>query len=302
MARHTRPKHDLREQKESKQKSVQKQQKDFTKNPKKFKASEKDAAVTEKKEKKIPRTVENSRKPSETLVRADDEEIKVADSMDEFASFFAGSETPKILITTSRHPVKVTREFAEELSDVLPNSQFVARPLKHLIKDVIAEAVPRGFTHLCIISDNLKQLESLIIVKLPEGPTAYFHLTSFKSGKELSLRARSTCHHPELILNNFTSRLGHTIGRMFVSLFPPIPEFHGRQAATFHNQRDFIFFRRHRYIFDDQGKRVNVQEIGPRFTLKLEALQKGTFDRRSGEFELSHRASNAAARTKTFIL
>lgn len=305
MARHTRPKHAPREQKDSKQKSVERQQKDFTKNPKKVKQASKDAKVATsgaQPEKQVPRTVENSRKPSETLVHADDQEIKVSDAMDEFASFFAGQETPKILITTSRHPAKVTKEFAEELSDVLPNSEFIARPLKHQIRDVIAEATPRGYTHLCVVSDNLKQLESLIIVKLPEGPTAYFHLTSFKSGKELAMRARSSSHFPELILNNFTSRLGHTVGRMFVSLFPPIPQFHGRQAVTFHNQRDFIFFRRHRYIFDDQGKRVNVQEIGPRFTLKLEALQRGTFDRRSGEFELSHRAANEAARTKTFIL
>ncbi len=302
MARHTRPKHAEREEKESKLRKVEKHQKTFSKNPKRVSPAASEPEISKEKEKKIPRTVENSRKPSETAVKADDEEIKLADSMDEFASYFGGEESPKILITTSRYPAKVTKEFAEELADVLPNSQFVTRPPKHLIKDVIDEALPRGFTHLFVICDNLKKLESLIVVKLPEGPTAYFHLTSFKSSKELDLRARSTCHSPELILNNFTTRLGHTIGRLFVSLFPPIPQFHGRQAVTFHNQRDFIFFRRHRYIFDDQGKRVNVQEIGPRFTLKLEALQKGTFDRRSGEFELSHRASSEAARTKTFIL
>ncbi len=28
-----------------------------------------------------------------------------------------------------------------------------------------------------------------------------------------------------------------------------------------------------------------AQELGPRFTLKLEALQKGTFDSKEGEFE-----------------
>lgn len=246
--------------------------------------------------------MENSRKPSETVVQADDAEIKLADSMDEFARFFAGNETPKILITTSRKPAKIGVEFAQELADVFPNSEYVPRPRTHLIKDVINEALPRGYTHLIVVCDNLKLLETMILVKLPEGPTAYFHLTSFKSGKDMEMRCRSTSHHPELILNNFTTRMGHTIGRMFVSLFPSVPQFHGRQAVTFHNQRDFIFFRRHRYIFDDQGKRVNVQEIGPRFTMRLEALQKGTFDRRSGEFELSHKAANEASRRKEFIL
>lgn len=32
------------------------------------------------------------------------------------------------------------------------------------------------------------------------------------------------------------------------------PEFHGRRVVTFHNQRDFIFVRHHRYMFDPDGK------------------------------------------------
>ena len=55
-----------------------------------------------------------------------------------------------------------------------------------------------------------------------------------------------TDHHPEVVLTNFTTRLGHTVGRMFAALFPHDPNFHGRRAMTFHNQRDFIFFRNHR--------------------------------------------------------
>lgn len=34
---------------------------------------------------------------------------------------------------------------------------------------------------------------------------------------------------------------------MIQSLFPQDPEFKGRRVVTFHNQRDFIFFRHHRY-------------------------------------------------------
>lgn len=60
-----------------------------------------------------------------------------------------------------------------------------------------------------------------------------------------------TGHVPEVILNNFNTRLGRTFARMFASLFPHDPEFHGRRAVTFHNQRDFIFFRQHRYVMSD---------------------------------------------------
>lgn len=54
---------------------------------------------------------------------------------------------------------------------------------------------------------------------------------------------RATKHKPELILNNFGTRLGHRVGRMFASLFSQDPNFRGRRVVTFHNQRDFIFFR-----------------------------------------------------------
>lgn len=39
-----------------------------------------------------------------------------------------------------------------------------------------------------------------------------------------------------------------------------------------------------RYIFKNE-KKVGIQELGPRFTLKLRSLQKGTFDSKFGEYE-----------------
>ena len=114
----------------------------------------------------------------------------------------------------------------------------------------------------------------MTVVHLPNGPTAYFKLTSVELTKKIFGHARATPHHPELILNNFATRLGHTVGRLFQTFFPPLPEFQGRQAVTLHNQRDFLFFRRHRYAFRSDEK-VALQEIGPRFTLKLRSLRKG---------------------------
>jgi len=78
-------------------------------------------------------------------------------------------------------------------------------------------------------------------------------------------------------------------------MFPPAPQFEGRQVVTLHNQRDYVFVRRHRYVFRDKraseksvtdattGKAVQgvedvkagLQELGPRFTLKLRRVDKG---------------------------
>ena len=54
---------------------------------------------------------------------------------------------------------------------------------------------------------------------------------------------RATGHRPELILNRFDTRLGRRVARMLASLFHQDPQFKGRRAVTFHNQRDFVFFR-----------------------------------------------------------
>lgn len=71
-----------------------------------------------------------------------------------------------------------------------------------------------------------------------------------------------------------------------------MPNFVGRQVVAIHNQRDFIFFRRFRYMFAlregeasaklakerglDEQLRTRMQEIGPRFTLKIRWLKRGT--------------------------
>eukprot|EP01126_Amoeba_proteus_P006226 TRINITY_DN1216_c0_g1_i7.p1 TRINITY_DN1216_c0_g1~~TRINITY_DN1216_c0_g1_i7.p1 ORF type:complete len:120 (+),score=24.64 TRINITY_DN1216_c0_g1_i7:655-1014(+) len=118
--------------------------------------------------------------------------------------------------------------------------------------------------------------------------------------KDVWNKATPTDHQPELILNNFNTRLGHTIARMFASLLPQDPEFVGRRVITFHNQRDFIFFRQHRYIFDDV-KNARLQEIGPRFTLKLKYLQHGTLDTKFAEYEWIAKPELVTSRRRFFL-
>jgi ribosome production factor 1 len=72
----------------------------------------------------------------------------------------------------------------------------------------------------------------------------------------------------ELILNRFDTRLGRRMSRFFGSMFPPVPDLRGRRIITFHNQRDFIFVRQHRYMPDSREARGNplcTRERAPRF-------------------------------------
>ena len=46
---------------------------------------------------------------------------------------------------------------------------------------------------------------------------------------------------------------------MLLTLCAQKPEFKGRRLCTWHNQRDFIFFRQHRYIFEQSEKDGKVR-------------------------------------------
>lgn len=49
-----------------------------------------------------------------------------------------------------------------------------------------------------------------------------------------------------------------------------------------------LYISFNRYVFRN-NKRVGLKELGPRFTLKLRSLQKGTFDSKFGEYEWVHK-------------
>ncbi|TPX45044.1 hypothetical protein SeMB42_g00980 [Synchytrium endobioticum] len=253
----------------------------------------------ERLEKNVPRTIENTREYDETIV-GDDEEVFQEEGIDELASYFNGTAKPKIMVTTNRRATADMYEFVNELITIFPDAQFVKRESQFELKKVVEIAREREFTDMIVVHEDNKTPNGLMLIHLPDGPTAYFKLTSIKLNKEIAGHGRVAAHNPELILNNFSTRLGHTVGRMLAALFPHVPEFQYRQVATFHNQRDFIFFRRHRYIFQD-GKRVDLQEVGPRFTLKLQWLQKGTFDTKYGDYEWVFKPKMQTSRRRFFL-
>ncbi|KAH9852123.1 Brix-domain-containing protein [Lenzites betulinus] len=199
---------------------------------------------------------------------------------DPFAAYFSGavdpSVPPKVLVTTSPKATRTTYDFCDELVGIFPGAEFIRRKKGKGFEmgRIAGWAANRGYSHLMVVNEDSKKTNAITMVYLPSGPTAYFKLTSVELSQKISGHARATTHYPELVLNGFVTRLGHTVGRLFQTFFPPMPEFQGRQVVTLHNQRDFLFFRRHRYAFRSTEK-VALQEIGPRFTLKLRSLKKG---------------------------
>ena len=312
----------------------------------------------------IPKTIENQRMRDATHIDdLNDVDVVEQDAEDEFASYFSQATSPKIIVTTSRKPSGDMFKFLENMFTVIPNAYYYARR-NYQVKEIVKHGTARGFTDVLVFNENKKfskgaRVNGMLHVHLPEGPTCLYKLSSLKLSKEIKGHGRATSHYPELILNNFSTRLGHRVSRMFASVFPQKPEFKGRRVVTFHNQRDFIFFRHHRYVFEEKkgrrlphaghlataevpdhvrdsmkegrGKRsskkrksvemddddnseddddedsddedsdededagkpppintmiqARLQELGPRFTLRLMSVQKGTFDSKHGEYE-----------------
>ncbi|XP_062091246.1 uncharacterized protein LOC133797382 [Humulus lupulus] len=302
-----------------------KQQKKLEKR-KKVKA--RDAAISralelgeEPPEKKIPRTIENTREVDETVCMADDEELYAGIDADEFSSTLKRETTPKILITTCRFHSSRGPAFISELLSVIPNAHYYKRGTYDL-KKIVEYANKKDFTSIIVVHTNRREPDALLFINLPEGPTAHFKLSNLVLRKDIKNHGNPTSHEPELVLTNFTTRLGHRIGRLIQSIFPQEPNFRGRRVVTFHNQRDFIFFRHHRYIFDSKetkqadskGKSkdakgevpqqkviARLQECGPRFTLKLTSLQHGTFDTKGGEYEWVHKPEMDTSRRRFFL-
>jgi ribosome production factor 1 len=222
------------------------------------------AAGETPKPRQVPKTIENQRVRDETFVEAGDEEVAEEDAEDEFASYFSQSTSPKVIITTSRKPSGEMFKFLENLFTVVPNAYYYARRA-YTVQEIQKHAATRGFTDLLVFNENKKfshgaRVNGLLHVHLPEGPTCLYRLSSLVLTKKIKNHGRATNHYPELILNNFSTRMGHRVGRMFASVFPQRPEFNGRRVVTFHNQRDFIFFRHHRYIFETRlGKKRQHQ-------------------------------------------
>lgn len=225
---------------------------------------------------------------------------------------------PKILVTTSIN--STLHHQADVLVGLLPNAKYVRRSShryghKFSVKEIAAFAAKREYTTLVVLEEDMKKPSGLVVVHLPIGPTFHFTITNWYEGKSIPGHGRPTSHIPELILNNFTTPLGLLTAHLFRSMYPSNPEFQGRQVVTLHNQRDFIFLRRHRYVFRERkereksvvgadGKemkgaediRAGLQELGPRLTLKLRRVDKG-IQRASGQ-EWEWKGKTDRVRTK----
>ncbi|PQQ16038.1 U3 small nucleolar ribonucleoprotein IMP4 isoform X2 [Prunus yedoensis var. nudiflora] len=83
--------------------------------------------------------------------------------------------------------------------------------------------------------------------------------------------------YPHLILDNFTTKLGERIANILKHLFP-VPKPDTKRIITFSNRSDYISFRHHTYGKHGGPKSIELEEIGPRFEMKLFKIKMGRLD------------------------
>ena len=259
-----------------------------------------------------------SETPSTATTSATDLALTPEALLTRFPTLF-NPPTPKVLITTSlQQPL---HHEAALLTHLFPNSQYIRRTAhahshKYSVREISAYASARGYTTVVILtSERKKKPTRLDFVHLPSGPMFHFSLSNWVEARKIPGHGNPTNHYPELILNGFRTPLGLLTAHLFKSLFPPHPEVRGRQVVTAHNQRDYIFLRRHRYVFREkrasekslqgadgklvegvEGIRAGLQELGPRFTLKLRRVDKGV--QGASGLEWKWRAGDEKVRTR----
>ena len=74
-----------------------------------------------------------------------------------------------------------------ELCKCIPNSEVRLR--KGIdVKKIVTQAVEREYTDILVVNEDRKMPNGLLLVHLPDGPTAHFKVSNFKRGYDIKVR------------------------------------------------------------------------------------------------------------------
>lgn len=161
-----------------------------------------------------------------------------------------------VILTTSKNPEGTDSiELCKELERIIPHSMYFSCDKEFPDHKISVKVVEHSKRPLYIrMTDSTGEVE--------------FKVISYKSKSYLRNRTTITDDSPQLLVHSFQSDLGLQVVDWLSKLFSMHIE--GRQVASFHCKKDFIFFRLYRYIFRED--RVDMQDIGPHLVLRLKKL------------------------------
>eukprot|EP00879_Flechtneria_rotunda_P032292 GHRR01035473.1.p1 GENE.GHRR01035473.1~~GHRR01035473.1.p1 ORF type:complete len:215 (+),score=76.96 GHRR01035473.1:367-1011(+) len=136
--------------------------------------------------KKQQKTLESTRENDVTMVDEGDEEIHLDEADDEFAAHFARHREPKVLITTCYKPSKIMYACLTEMLAVLPCAEYYRRQGFQL-KKIVQFAANRDFSDLLVFNEDRKEVNGVLHVHLPDGPTAHYRISNMVLGKDIKV-------------------------------------------------------------------------------------------------------------------
>lgn len=189
---------------------------------------------------------------------------------------WAGVEDPKVMVTTSRDPSARLKKFAKEFRLIIPNAQRLNRG-NYEFKQLIQACRANEVTDFIVLHEHRGQPDGLVLCHLPYGPTAYFTITDMVMRHDIPDIGNMSEQYPHLIFHNFKTQMGERVMKILKYLFP-VPKEESKRVITFANHDDFISFRHHTYKKGPNGQDIELDEVGPRFQLRLYEIKLGTLE------------------------
>nr|UXY86756.1 ribosome production factor 1 [Cryptomonas paramecium] len=175
-------------------------------------------------------------------------------------------------ITTSIKPSTKTLQLAYEFLNVVPNSCFFKRKQLSIAR-VLSFFIKKKVNTILIFIEKKKNFFQIWQINILRKTIIKFKIEQAVLKKKLKLIKSSVCR-PELIFYNFEKKIGKICSLFFCDLFENCPDFKKRQVIFFCLSKNRILFRHYRYLFSSSGKDVKLQELGPRFILKILHISK----------------------------
>ncbi|XP_017486959.1 PREDICTED: U3 small nucleolar ribonucleoprotein protein IMP4 [Rhagoletis zephyria] len=187
---------------------------------------------------------------------------------------YVGPYNPKIMITTSHTPSVKLKMFVKELRLIFPNAQRMNRG-KQDLKQLMRVCCCNDVTDVIVVHENRGIPDNVVISHLPNGPTAFFNISDVVMRHDVPFVSNMSEQNPHLIFHNFKTKIGERVTTILKHLFPT-PKLDSKRVITFGNHDDHISFRHH--LFKYENKNLELEEVGPRFTLKLYQIKLGKLD------------------------
>lgn len=201
-----------------------------------------------------------------------DGSTETSNDFDEYQ--YAGSQDPKIMLTTSHDPSSRLKMFMKELRLIFPNAQQMNRG-NYQINTLMQACRSNSVTDFIIVHEHRGIPDSLIVCHLPFGPTAFFNISDVVMRHDIPDIGPMSEQKPHLIFSNFKSPIALRTVNILKHLFP-VPKEKSERIITFVNNDDRIVFRHHQY--KHVNKEIVLTEMGPRFQLKLYQIKLGTLE------------------------